>query len=169
MSISMSSADRREVRRFGWRQATGVALASVLLFNVGCYTYQPLAGTQPQPGQRVSFELTDAGRAALVDQLGQGVVTVDGTLQEITGGQYVLGVSQITTINAGTAHWGGERVRIPIADVAHAGTKALSRSRTAVLIGAVVVGLGAIILTRNLVGGGFAPGTDSSRVMPGGT
>jgi hypothetical protein len=142
---------------------TPAALAgSVMLFNVGCYTYRPMVESGPQPGQRVSLELSDQGRAALGDQLGPGVVTVEGTLQGIQGGQYVLGVSRVTTISSGAANWGGERVRIPIGDVARSQLRTFSRGRTALLVGVVVAGLTAFIVTRSLTGGGTIPGTPSS-------
>ena len=161
----MSVFDGRSVRR---RRAAGLLLGAVMLCNTGCYTYQPLVDTKPQAGQRVSLELTDQGRAALGEQLGPGVVSVEGTLQEVQSDQYVLGVSRVTTISGGTANWGGERVRIPMADVAHSGLRTFSRSRTALVIGVAVVGIGVFIATHGLNGGGFPSTPDTSITMPAG-
>jgi hypothetical protein len=147
---------------------SGLLLGGVMVLNVGCYTYQPLGTARPEPGQRVTFELNDQGRVSLGEQLGPGVLDVEGTLQEVQGDQYVLGVSRVTTISGGTANWGGERVRIPVSAVAQSGLRTLSRGRTALAIGVVVVGLGVFIATRGLTGGGYVSPPDSSTTLPAG-
>lgn len=152
-----------------FRRTAGTMLGGVMLLNVGCYTYQPFVQGGPQPGQRVALELTDQGRAALGDQLGPGVLSVEGTLQGMQSDQYVVGVSRVTTISTGTANWGGERVRIPVSDVARSQLRTLSRGRTVLLVGAVVAGLTAFILTRSLSGGGFLPSDTTSKQPQSGT
>ena len=145
-----------------FRRTAGVLVGGTMLLNVGCYTYEPFVQGGPQPGQRVALELTDQGRAALGEQLGTGVLSVEGTLQGVQGDQYVVGVSRVTTINAGVANWGGERVRIPVSDVARSQLRTLSRARTVLVVGAVLAGVTAFILTRSISGGGYAP--DSSGI-----
>lgn len=144
------------------RRFAGVASGCALLLNIGCYTYHPLNGVAPQPGERVSLQLTDQGRVALGDQLGPGVLVVEGTLQSMENGQYVLGVSRVATISGGTANWGGERIRVPAADVAQSGIRTLSTARSALLAGAVVVGLGVLFLTQGLNTGGVLATQDTS-------
>jgi hypothetical protein len=175
MSVSRSLSFRRDrgrnspSRRLDRRRRVAGALAGgVMLLNVGCYTYQPYIESGPQPGQHVSLELSDQGRAALGPQLGPGVLTVEGMLRGTQGGQYVLGVSRVTTIGAGTANWGGERVTIPVNDVARSQIRTFSRGRTALLVGAVVAGLAAFIVTRSLNGGGYQP-SGGSTLPPSGT
>lgn len=171
MSVSESPSRRRgeSSLRFPRRRAAGLVLAAVMLVNVGCYTYQPLIDARPQPGQQVSLELSDQGRAALGGQLGPGVLRVEGTLESVQNEQYTVSVSRIATISGGSANWGGERVNIPVNDVSQAGLRAFSRGRTALLAGVLIVGVGAFIVTRNVLGGGtIAPG-DTSKLPPAGT
>lgn len=155
--------------RFRRRRAVGLVLGAVMVVNVGCYTYQPLYGARPQPGQDVSLELSDQGRAALGGQLGPGVLRVEGTLQAVQNDQYTMSVSRVATISGGTANWGGEHVNIPVNDVSQAGLRTLSRGRTALLAGVVLVGVGAFIATRGLFGGGFIPASDTGKGPPVGS
>ncbi len=169
MSVSeLPSRDRGERSfRFRRRRAVGLVLGAVLVVNVGCYTYSPLIDTRPLPGQQVSLELSDQGRAALGGQLGPGVLRVEGTLESVQNDQYTVSVSRVATISGGTANWGGEHVTIPVNDVASAGLRTLSRGRTALLAGAIAVGVGAFVATRGLFGGGFQPATDTGRTPVG--
>jgi hypothetical protein len=125
--------------------------------------------TRPQPGQQLSLELSDQGRASLAEQLGPGILEVEGTLREIQNDQYVLGVSRVTTIANGTANWGGERVRIPVSDVSRSSLRSLSRGRTALLIGAGVASVVALVLTRSINGSGFVSPQDTTSGPPAGT
>jgi hypothetical protein len=132
------------------RRRAGIVLACVSVINTGCYTYRPLYGTAPTAGQHVELVLSDSGRVALGQQLGPGVLRVDGLLRQVRDGSYVVSVDRITTISAESANWGGESVQIPVSDVSQAGLRALSRTRTALVAGAVVVGIGLFIASRSL-------------------
>ncbi|HVX41118.1 MAG TPA: hypothetical protein VHB25_16240 [Gemmatimonadaceae bacterium] len=171
MSVSEMPSRSRSAGalRFPRRRAVGLVLGAVMLVNVGCYTYQPLIDTRPQPGQDVSLELSDQGRAALGGRLGPGVLRVEGTLQGIQNDRYTLSVSRVTTIEGGTANWGGEHVDIPVNDVSRAGTRTLSRGRTALLVGVAIVGVGVFAATRSLLGGGFMPDNGGDKGPPAGT
>jgi hypothetical protein len=150
------------------RRRIGLGLAVVMLANTGCYTYQPIVDAQPQTGQTVSLELNDQGRAALSDQLGPGVLSVEGMLQQTTNNQYVVSVSSVRSIQGGTAHWGGERVTIPSSAVSRSNLRTLARGRTWGLAGAVALGIVAIIMTRSLTGGGSGTLSDSTSTgLPG--
>jgi hypothetical protein len=132
------------------RRRAGIVLACVSVVNASCYEYRPLYGTSPTAGQHVELVLSDSGRVALGPQLGPGVLRVDGLLRQVRDGVYEVGVDHITTVSGGSANWGGESVRIPIADVSQAGLRSLSRTRTVLVAAAVVVGIGLFIASRSL-------------------
>jgi hypothetical protein len=140
----------------------GLAMA----LNAGCYEYRPLYGTTPVPGQDVALDLSDQGRAALGEQLGGGVLRVEGTLHEIQDGQYVVGVGHVTTVGGGSATWDGEQVKIPVADVSQVGLRSLSRTRTALIAGAAAVGVVLFIVTRSFSGSGNPTVPDSGTTPP---
>ena len=171
MSVSKSPQRNRSESslRLRRRRAAGLVLWAVMVVNVGCYTYQPLIDARPQPGQQVSLELSDQGRAALGGQLGPGVLRVEGTLDAVQNEQYTVSVSRVATISGGTANWGGERVNIPVNDVSQTGLRAFSRGRTALLAGVVIVGVGVFIATRSVLGGGTISSTDTSKGPSAGT
>jgi hypothetical protein len=150
------------------RRRIGIGLAVVMVVNTGCYTYQPIVDAQPQVGQTVSLELNDQGRAALSNQLGPGVLSVEGLLQQATNNEYVVSVNSVESIQGGTAHWGGERVTIPSSAVGRSSLRTLARGRSWGLAGAVVLGLVAIIMTRSIIGGGSGTLSDSTSTgLPG--
>lgn len=135
-------------------------LTAVLL--QGCYVYTPLVSAAPTPGARYTFEITDPGRIGLADRLGSGVEKVEGTLVGQEGDAYLVSVSGVETINAGTSHWSGERVTIRQGFVNRIQQRQFSKGRTAVAIGSTAVALGVFIVTRNLLGNGepsATPGT----------
>jgi hypothetical protein len=167
--MSVSEMPPRLRERMLPRQWTAAAVGAVMLFDLGCYTYQPMIGARPDVGQQVSLELTDAGRAALGDQLGPGVLEVQGVLQAVQNDQYIVGVNEVKTITGGTAHWGGEKVHIPAADVARSQLRTFSRTRTYLVIGLAVVGVAAFIVTRAINGGGFPGGSDTGQGSTGQT
>jgi hypothetical protein len=165
---SLTRSDRRDVasRRSRRRRSAAFVLAAPLLVNtVACYDYRPLAGVAPQPGQPVSLDVTDQGRVDLAEQLGAGVLRLEGTLQGIERDHYVLGVSRIAFLNGQVANWSGEKVNVPRADVGLVSERQLSKTRTALTVGAVIAAIGAFVLTRSIIGGGSV---DAEKLPPGG-
>jgi hypothetical protein len=150
-----ASVARRAARR---SRLTGAVVGGLMLFDVGCYNYQPSMGVTPQVGQRISIELSDQGRASLAEQLGPGVLQVEGMLQDVQGDQYVVSVNKVRSINNGSANWGGERVKIPKSDVASTGVRSLSKGRTILTVGLAILAIGAFIVTRAVNSSGFQPG-----------
>jgi hypothetical protein len=119
----------------------------------GCYTYAPVFGAQPAPGQRVSFMISDQGRVALADQVASGVIEIEGTLVNAPDGVYNVSVFEVSTIT-GSSHWSGERVALRKDHVAGIKQRRFSRGRTFAAVGATVVAVGAFIISRGLFGTG---------------
>lgn len=116
----------------------------------------------------MAFVITDQGRVALSDQLGSGVTRIMGRVASTEGDDYVVGVDAIETIGGGTSHWTGERIHVRKDYVAGVQTRILSRGRTAVAVGAVVLALGALIAAASINGFGFA-GNNSGSGNPNGS
>lgn len=149
--------------RNGSRRGLVGMTAALLLLDSACYVYQPLA-TAPDPGEHISVELTDRGRVAVADQLGQGILRVEGLLVQRTDEQFVISVARVATIDGQTSNWAGERVSIPRAEVAHVAERSFSQSRTWLAVGAATAAVAAFAVSRALVGGG----NDSTSTRPGG-
>ena len=142
----------------------GLVVIGVLVS--GCFTYTPVIGTSPVPGQRLAFTISDQGRAAVADQVGSGVIKVNGTLVSAMNGDYVVAVSDVVAIS-GTSRWAGERLSINKDHVAGISLRRFSKGRTFVAVGATVVAVGAFIVTRGLFGIG-SPERDPGGGPPGG-
>ena len=162
----MSTQSRGRRRSFRRPRITGALILMVMLATQsGCYTYAPAAGSLT-PGTRVAYTVTDRGRVALADQVGSGVVRIEGTIVQNTGSEYVLAVSRVRTLDGSASRWAGERVSLSHDHVANSFERRFSKGRTALAITATVVGVTAFIITRNLLAGGFGFNDPDDRNPP---
>ncbi|MBC7841837.1 MAG: hypothetical protein H7099_05980 [Gemmatimonadaceae bacterium] len=129
--------------------------AAVLVANglSACYEYAPMQrSTTTNP--RIEILLTDRGRVDLMPQLGQGVLSFEGTLDGRQDSSYVVRVAEVTYINRQTNRWSGEAITVTQESVRDIRVRRLSRARTFVVV-ATSVGAGvAFILSRGLLGFG---------------
>ena len=158
--MSMQYSGSRWFRRRP--RVTGAFLLLVMSTQSGCHTLRPAAG-ELTPGMRVAYTLTDRGRVAVADQVGTGVLRVEGTLLENTGSAYLLAVSRVRTLDGSTARWAGERVTIAHDGVANSFERKLSRQRTVLAIGTTIVAVTVFALTRNLIVSGLGFGDSDGR------
>ncbi len=118
-----------------------------------CYQYTPMQGPSAA-GARVEVLVTDRGRVELLPQLGQGVLSFEGMLDERKDSSYVLRVAEVTYINRQTSRWSGEPVTVSQEAVRDIRLRTLSRKRTFAMI-AASVGAGLVfVVSRGLFGGG---------------
>jgi hypothetical protein len=150
------------VRRFG-----AVAAFFALGLQLGCHSYLPTGGVSPTAGTQVRVALTDAGRAAMADQLGESVDWVQGTLFAVDSASLTVDVTSTRSLRGSYASWMGDRVVIPVRGVSHVLNREFSRSRTVMLSGAIVVGLVAVAKIFNLaVFGDGRPGSGGPCLPP---
>lgn len=157
----------RRLLRNGSRRGLVGLTAALLLLDGACYVYQPLA-TAPNPGEHVSVELTDRGRVAVADRLGQGILRVEGLLVQRNSEQYVISVARVASLDGKTSNWAGERVSVPSAEVANVSGRTYSRSRTWLAVGATTAAVGAFVVTRAILGGGTSDTTGTGGINTGG-
>lgn len=132
-----------------------LAIFAVVPALHGCYSYVPVdTAAQPPVGERLAFDITDQGRAALADRLGPGVLRVEGSLREQDANSYVMSVWGLSQIGTGLVRWSGENVRINKDFVGSVRKRQLSRTRTYLTVGGISVGLFVFARSQALVGGG---------------
>lgn len=131
------------------RAAKYAALAGML---TGCYTLQPVSSASLQAGTKVAFDVNDVGRVGLGGLVGPGVGRIDGLLLGRENGEYLLAVSGVQTLRGGVQVWSGERVGIKSEYVGTVYERRFHRGRTTALGVAVVGGLAAVVVTRDLLG-----------------
>lgn len=166
MSASVSPAG---VRNAQWafrhrrrRTVAAIVLGVITSLQPACYAYVPLQGAQAAPGEHVGLLVSDEGRIALRDQMGQGVDRIEGILLEKSGDDYLMRVSRVTTIRGQAAHWTGEQVRVPLSTVARVEGRKVSRRKTLLMVGGLVAGAAILLATGALGGFGF----DNERPNP---
>lgn len=136
-----------------WQYAWLAVVASVVA-GQGCYTYVPVETSEPPPvGERLAFELTDRGRAALAERLGPGVLRVEGSLIQADSERYVMRVWGVSQARDGTVRWSGETVSIGRDYVGGVERRQLATARTWLFAGATT-GLLVYAMSQDIVGGG---------------
>src|SRR3954467_11484790 len=122
-----------------------------LLLLAGCYTYRPLANPDPEPGHRVSAQLTTDGSRDLTGQIGPEVLHVEGQVVSADSSGLDLEVLEIESFRGIRSDWNGEHVRLPRQAGAGVRDGRPLEGGTTLLGGVVVGGLYAIY---RLFGGG---------------
>ena len=148
-------------RHVARRARTAITGVFVLPYLTGCYTYRQGVGSGVAPGTDVSLTITDEGRVGLGQRMGAGILRVNGKLVDHPDTSYVVRVSSIDFINAGTSHWSGEEIRMPKDYVGSVSTREFSRNKTWLTVGIVAGALALGIATVALVGSG-TEGDDSA-------
>lgn len=155
---------RRRTATARWR----AAVAAVLLLPqvIGCYQYVPVTAATPAAGQDVTIDISDRGRVALATQLGPGARRVHGRIIQAADTAYVLGLSGVEYLGVpALAKWSGEVVSVSRDYVTDVRERRLSRSRSWLAAGLVVV-LAAAVSTIAIVGFGSEGG--DNRTPPDG-
>ena len=140
---------------FGVRCRVALVLAS----TSACYTYVPVQ-TPPGPGALVRVELNEGGSRSLAPVLGPQVASVDGRVVSVADTGVRLAVDVVHTGRGAGQRWEGEgTVLVPPSGYREVRRRALSRRRTALLAGAVALGV-AVLVSQGLGsdGGGGGPG-----------
>jgi hypothetical protein len=153
------------------RQSRTVALAIVLgcAGALGCYSYVPSQASYLQPGRDVALEINDLGRVNLAPQIGAEVAQVAGILQQQTGADYTIKVSDLTYLNGKSAIWSGEPVTIRQDFVKGVLEKKMSPRKTAAAVLASAGVVGGAIIAHTLVAGGSGSGDGDKPGPPIGT
>jgi hypothetical protein len=137
------------------RRIAAMALGVITSVQPACYAYVPMQGAQATPGEHVGLLVSDEGRIALRDQMGQGVDRIEGVLLEKSGDDLLMRVARVKTIRGQTSHWTGENVRIPLTTVARVEERKISGRKTLLLIAGLAAGAAILITTGTLGGFGF--------------
>jgi hypothetical protein len=152
-----------------------IALLLLLPQLTGCYHYVPATTSTLPNGTRVSLGLTDPGRVALADAVGPGVRRIEGQILTSTDTAVVLSVLTVQHVDLNVpVKWRGERVAISRNFVSDVSEWRLSKGRSWLLAGLIVVGA-AVASTIAITGFGSDPGSDkpgngepgTSTVVPG--
>jgi hypothetical protein len=115
-------------------------------------------------GADISVGITDRGRVALSPGMGPGVRRISGRVLESTDTALVLSVTSVQYLETNVpGRWTGERVVIARDYISETGERHLSRSRSLIMAGLVLV---AVIAASLIAIEGF--GDDNAGDRPGG-
>lgn len=134
------------------RAVASAGIVSTVLWLSGCYAYAVKPMSDVPPNASIAADISDVGRVALGTRVGSEVARVEGKLVQRTDTSMDLQVTQVTYLSGRSDAWQGQQVTLKPQDVKMVTQKTFSRSKTALLIGVVVVGLVATILSLNFLG-----------------
>jgi hypothetical protein len=146
------------------RMLTVTGVMAITFSQAACYTYSAAPQGEKVPGARYAFTLTDRGRAELAEQIGPGVLQVEGRLVQNDNAAYTVSVAAVRAID-GRRRWAGERIAIAHDFVANTLERRFSRKRTIIATSAVVGGVVLFAVTRDL--NVFGLGRDNPRPPQG--
>jgi hypothetical protein len=149
--VPVACAEALERRRAAsWRAV--LLGASVALLDA-CYSYVPLKVPEPQPGMRITAQLTDSATASLGAYVGRNAASVSGRVVGVNGDDLTMSVTSVQTRDGQVSYWKGENVSLPRSFVAGIRERRLAKGST-VLMGGLVAG-GLFVLIDALAGGLF--------------
>ncbi len=142
---------------------TRVVAALLLLVQLaGCYHYVPAVTMDIPAGTRVKVAVTDRGRADLVEEIGPGVQSIEGSVVELSDSAVVLSVNAVEHLDLGVpVRWSGERVALRRELVAEIRERRLSQQRSWVLAGLIIAGA---IAASNIAITGLGGSSSDGRV-----
>jgi hypothetical protein len=122
------------------RSVSGLC-ALALALQIGCFSYLPVQSTPPVPAQQIGVVINDRGRVLLGDRVGASVDRIDGRVVSRQDGSIVLDVFRVTDLRGNTATWTGERVSIPEEAILGYRARKVSKVKTLLLVGVVVLAI----------------------------
>jgi hypothetical protein len=143
------------------RRAVVLLLAAGLL--PGCYTRQPLQSGAPAPRDRIVAVVNDTGTVLLGNDLGPGVVEIEGVVSTATAEQWTVHMLRVEHRDGRQVSWNRELVTIPRSALSSPQVVILDRTRSWLAAGGVIVG--AVALARVF---GLSFGSDEDSRGPGG-
>jgi hypothetical protein len=142
-------------------------LAAMLPTLHACYEYVPLGTTTPPVNQLIDMQITDAGRVALGDRFGQGVVDIVGRITSQQGNELTVNVYSVKQLNGETTQWSGETVRLDRANIGMLKGRQLSATRTGLVAAGGVAALVVLLTNRSLLGSFSGSGDpETGAVLP---
>lgn len=146
-------------------QWNAVAVVALLMLS-GCYVYTPLYSA-PSPGTRVSMDLNDRGRAALEQNVGPEILSVEGVISSISDSVLVVSMERARSLRGVSTNWTGEPVTFRSEYVRSMRERRYSGARTIALVSALASSTALFIATRGLLGFGAGdPGGPGGPTQP---
>ena len=155
----------RETRRATMR-SWPLGAAGVLLL-CACYRFEPVAATPAMAGADVRLYLTPEGAGRLEPTLGPQTTIVAGRVERGEGDGLSVVMTSTTKSFGATTRWVGERVTIPVADIARTERRVLDRRRSLLAgAGVALAAAAGFALLRAIDGGGAEGGEPGPIVTP---
>lgn len=158
MPVQRSSDDRRRLLLRG-----AVALVGLLALSA-CYSYVPMVGETPAPGEDVRVRLSQTRSVELSERTGHPIRSLEGKVFRVAPDTLVLDVGW-GSIYEGTLLAGRrDTLAFHQPDLLEVDRRELSRGRTALLGAGLAAAV--VLIVRGLSGGGSGDGPGNGNGSP---
>ena len=148
---------------------TSSARAVIPILAVGiavtaCYTQHPLTTPVPVLGTQIVAQLTDSGTVLMANQLGPGVIEIEGVVSEADGTNWKLLMTRVEQRGVGSTFWNREAVTFPRFALTRVTQRQFDRKRSWLIAAAIAT---AAIVAAHSFGAftfGGEGGTDTGAV-----
>lgn len=137
----------------GRRGLPAVSLMPLLI--AACYSYTPQVTDRPVPASVIEVTLNDRGRVAMEGNVGPEVLTIEGSVMDVSDSVFVLSVRRVTGIDGNMSRWAGEPVTFRLENIRHVRQRRFSTGRTALLVGTATASALAFVASGSLLPGIF--------------
>lgn len=138
----MPHEDRIPRRHRATRLAVAGLWTGALLLQIGCYSYLPVQSAPPvaqKADQQVALVINDRGRTLLAERVGPLVDQIEGRIDKRENGMLQVAVFKVKDVRGNISTWTGEQVMIPEEAVLGYRPRKVSKFKTALLVGAIVL------------------------------
>jgi hypothetical protein len=138
---------------------------AVGVFATACYVQHPLTTPVPVLGTQVVAQLTDTGTVLMANQLGPGVIEVEGVVSAADGNSWRLLMTRVEQRGVGSTFWNREPVTFPRFALTRVTERQFDRRRSWLIAG--LIASTAILAARSFgafsFGGEGGPDTGAAK------
>lgn len=114
-----------------------IAILAMTILVTACYTQHPLTSPVPVVGSQIVAQLTDTGTVLMANQLGPGVIEVEGVVSEADGNNWKLLMTRVEQRGVGSTFWNREAVTFPRFALTRVTQRQFDRKRSWVIAGLI--------------------------------
>lgn len=117
--------------------AVGSPLIGFLPLLAACYSEQPIGMLVPAPDMRIVAQVTDTGRIAMSNAIGEGALEVEGIVSGADATSWDLQMMRVSYRGGRSVLWNKELIRFPRSSLTTATERRFSRRRSWLIAGLI--------------------------------
>ena len=113
------------------------AAIPVAVLLAACYSEQPITMPVPTPDMRIVAQVTDSGRVAMANAIGDGAMEVEGIVTGADASSWDLQMMRVSYRGGRSVMWNKESIRFPRLALTNATERRFSSKRSWLIAGLI--------------------------------